>query len=178
VSGATGSSGTNGLRGPTGPAGTRGPTGARGPTGIKGATGPTGPQGQTGGTTIWGGTPGTGTISTDNHLAAWYQSGAGSANSTQVPLRAGNMSNVRIALSASPGTGKSWTFQIVKNGSPVAGATAQCAIAATNTTCTISGPVTFQNGDLFAVLADAAGTGSNAPATTSIAFTADYAFSP
>ena len=96
-------------------------------------------------------------------------------------MRAGTLSNLRVALETAPGTAlqtsREWIFTIVKNQANVAGATATCTIEADARTCTITGPVSFANGERFTLHADAS-SGGNAPANTRIAYTAEYSFTP
>jgi hypothetical protein len=113
-------------------------------------------------------------ISSDNYLAPFYHiDQSSSVESREIPVLAGAMSSVRIAVAVAPNNGggtQSWTFHVVRNGTNVA--SQNCTISEAVTTCTIAGPVTFTNGQRFALFADAI----NSPATTRIAYTAEYDF--
>lgn len=175
AAGANGDDGDDGAQGATGPQGPQGPTGAQGPAGPAGATGATGATGPSGGPMIFGGTPVQNTISGDNYLAPWYwTSPTSSPQNVSVPMVAGTLSNVKVVVSAAPGTSpRQWTFHVTRNGANVAGA--NCVIAGTATQCDIPGSVTYTNGQTFDIFADAS---SNQPANTNVAYTGTYTPAP
>jgi hypothetical protein len=86
---------------------------------------------------------------------------------------AGNLTNFKVALSGAPASGQSWTFRIRKNGTDPA--SNSCTIGAAATSCTISGPISFANGDRLAIFADRT---SGSITSTRVSFKADFAFSP
>jgi hypothetical protein len=83
---------------------------------------------------------------------------------------AGQLTNFRVVINAAPGGTNSWTFHIDRNDA----SQASCTITGSATSCTIAGPVSFSNGDRFAVAANRSGS---APQTR-VAFKAEYTFSP
>jgi hypothetical protein len=125
---------------------------------------------------ILGGTKGNGIINSSSYLTPFFhQTATSSANDTAIPMLAGDLSNFKVVLSAAPGAGDSWTFHIARasgTGSLTDVSGASCTIAETATSCTIAGPVTFADGDLFTVHAV---EGGNA-AQTRVAYKANYTF--
>jgi hypothetical protein len=156
--GEQGETGPTGPEGPTGPAGPTGPTGPRGETG---ATGPTGPPGPGSTANVFGGTRESATRNSQAFLPPFFfTSSTGDAVGSSAHLVGGTFSNLTCAVSSPPGsTGganpqpRTWTFEVVLNGSanPVPGY--QCVISGTQRQNSNPGSITVGAGDQLTVRA-------------------------
>ncbi|HUY37699.1 MAG TPA: hypothetical protein VMV13_02660 [Candidatus Binataceae bacterium] len=171
VTGAVGNQGPVGAIGPTGPTGIVGPTGpiglqgAQGPQGAQGATGPVGPQGIQGvagdNTSILSGGNLGQTIgaaraiqfSANRDVTPLYLGpGDGASNSSQssvsVPVPAGTLSNLNVALDHAPGSSANPTYGYtitVCDNAACSGPT--CQILGVSTACIATGTQTYATGD-------------------------------
>ena len=168
--------GLTGGAGPVGPAGVTGATGATGPTGATGLTGAAGVGGVSVTQLIGGTAPGQPLSGAGTQWSAVSgqstpnsSSGNVAENLSTVPAAA---SGLHVELTSAPGSGSSWTFDLVdlsQNGSgPGSGTTLiSCTIADTASDCD-SGAASggIGAGDVLALAA----VPSNAPAATSVSF--------
>ncbi len=98
----------------------------------------------------------------------YHGSGAGAAIDDQTMSMAGTLSTLRVKLDASPGTGKSYVFTVVKNDSSTSMA---CTISDLNTTCTYTAStLSVATNDTLQLLCTPSGTPNSATATWSVAF--------
>ena len=165
--GADGQQGTQGLPGAKGDTGAVGPQGPKGDTGTAGATGAVGPKGDKGDTGATGATGPAGTNGTNGATGAIVENGSSlalvqpsgstttyyvflGANTTETSVQqpsaiAGTVANLYVQLSAAPGTGRTWTATLMKNGVATA---ATCVVSNTATSCSDTAhPVTIVAGD-------------------------------
>ncbi len=141
--GADGATGPEGPTGPAGPAGAQGiqgeigpmgATGATGPEGPQGPEGPIGPEGPMGPIVVGGGSSSYVSNGSTTYIPMGYQADSTVSTEIRVPMPlAGTISNFYVSISAAPGTGNSYTFNVLNNG------------VATGITCTIAGSATSGN---------------------------------
>jgi collagen type I alpha len=173
--GATGAAGTTGATGPTGPTGPTGEkgatgTGSTGPSGAEGKTGPTGLQGPGGKSRTLYFTATKQVVATGECLsfaevntgAASCPSGTAASFDYNYEVRAtGTLDALWAELQTAPGTGKTWTVNVRKNGTSVM----SCEITGTAVTCETSGSVALAAGDFLQVNVTTAAGGSGAAST-------------
>ncbi len=98
------------------------------------------------------------------YIPALYSNGAYATDDTAVYLRsivsaAGVLSNFSVNVAIAPGADKSWTFTLVKNGTPT---TCSVAISGTSTTGQdTSHPITVAAGDTLTMKVDTVGTAAS-----------------
>lgn len=152
ATGATGKEGTagkNGATGATGATGSTGVTGSTGATGSNGVTGATGSTGATGATGAAGSTArevrgGGASTQLSNGMGTRYMGPAIDTTSSaetaiqEVLLTSGKVSNLRIFLTSSPGSGDSYTFTVRRDPAGATGPSSTgitCTIEDSNTSC-------------------------------------------
>jgi hypothetical protein len=166
LQGPEGPTGPTGVTGPTGPSGQDGEDGAQGATGADGAQGVTGPQGDLGPTgplgpaTLVGGSGNTSLHqSNTNFVAAGVFAVGTNQNTIATPIPVGGtVSNLQVRLSGTLGSGstRSYTFTVLRNGSPT-GLTCQI-FSPSATNCSGSDDEVWNAGDSISLQATPAGT--------------------
>lgn len=158
--GPQGPQGDTGPMGPQGPIGESGPVGPQGIQGVAGAVGPMGPQGPTGpqgpaGSTerhYMGNSKGVNVGNSISYLAATGALDPQSASriaAAEMPIPTScKATTLYIALSSSPGSRKSRTFTLIKNGVDT---TLSCTISDSNTMCQGNSGVAYSVGDLVTI---------------------------
>lgn len=119
---------------------------------------------------IISGTPNTISTAAVNYAPIFKSQGAWNSAETvqfQVMPMNGILSNFRVVLSAAPGSGRSYTFVIRKNGADTA---ATITISGSDTTGTIRAPISVVTGDLLSI----SSTPSGSPATATAKWTLDF----